>query len=299
MEEYALGQNETPDGRSVLTFSADDQQVMDKCAAQLKVLAIEGRLLSASGAGVSLLSVQANAGSLLASSDALDAVVDSPWASDACSDIAHSYLTAHLAHPEMAKSDFCPMYQRDFAQLRNPAVMASQHAQAAASPQHTDASKPRARGTQNLVQKSHAKAEALAAERVVEEQSASAFLRDAALSSAQNVEAVAYELRLGGDSNFQSGTTAAATDQTAPKPVAPKPALRPKVQAASSPLVHHAAQPARVVPARSISAAPVASLPSTSTAVHAQALPAADDADQGDSGENDSGADFWREMLSG
>merc|ERR1719160_2153022 len=58
-EEYMLGDNETPRGSQVLTFNAADQAEIEKCSSQMKVMAIESRLLSSTG-HLGLLSVKAS-----------------------------------------------------------------------------------------------------------------------------------------------------------------------------------------------------------------------------------------------
>jgi hypothetical protein len=127
-EEYALGAHETPDGAKVLTFNAADQGQVRKCAAQLKVLAIQFNVLSAlpSAAtpkdGVSLIST----GESLASADEAQALIDSPWAADACDDIAHGYLTARLAHPGLPPADYCPLYSKDLQAMHAPVAPAEQ-----------------------------------------------------------------------------------------------------------------------------------------------------------------------------
>jgi hypothetical protein len=113
--EYALGAHETADGGKVLTFNAADQGQVRKCAAQLKVLAIQSGVLRGSPStgdankGPALIAT----GMYLNTADDAEALMDSPWAEDACSDIAHGFLTTRLAHPGFAVPDFCPLYARD------------------------------------------------------------------------------------------------------------------------------------------------------------------------------------------
>jgi len=112
--EYALGDHETEEGSQVLTFNADDQGQIRKCAARLKVLAIQSGILGGSSAGdvkkpTSLIAI----GMSLSSAEDAEAVMDSPWATDACEDIAHGFLTARLAHPGLGVPDYCPLYARD------------------------------------------------------------------------------------------------------------------------------------------------------------------------------------------
>jgi hypothetical protein len=129
-EEYALGGQETPEGTKVLTFNAQDQGQIRKCAAQLKVLAIQtGVPPSAPDSGMA----QKGASFIeLSSADDAEALMDSPWAADACSDIAHGYLTARLAHPGLEVAEFCPLYAHDLHAMRSgvlPAERAKQEIQ--------------------------------------------------------------------------------------------------------------------------------------------------------------------------
>jgi len=123
LEEFALGDDETPDGTKVLTFNAEDQAQLRKCSAELKVLAVRtGAIVADASTGrVSLLETEDSfsAGYALTSetADAVEALVDSPWSYDACADMAHSFLTAHLAHPDLKSADFCPLYANDLRQM--------------------------------------------------------------------------------------------------------------------------------------------------------------------------------------
>lgn len=114
-EEYALGARETAEGTKVLTFNAADQAQIHKCAAQLKVLAIQSGVLGGSQAADSAEKGTAfiETGISLGSADDAEALMDSPWAADACGDVAHGFLTARLAHPGMEVTEFCPLYARD------------------------------------------------------------------------------------------------------------------------------------------------------------------------------------------
>lgn len=118
-EEYALGSRETGDGTKVLTFNSDDQGQIRKCAAQLKVLAIQSGILGGSAEKASALIS-------LSSADDAEEVMDSPWAADACGDIAHGYLTARLAHPGLEVADFCPLYAKDLHAMHSSLPAAAQ-----------------------------------------------------------------------------------------------------------------------------------------------------------------------------
>jgi len=117
-EEYALGDKETAEGTKVLTFNAADQGQIRKCAAQLKVLAIQSGVLGGAQAKPVAALLQTEQGMSLGSADTAEALMDSPWAADACGDIAHGYLTARLAHPGLAVPEFCPLYAKDLQAMR-------------------------------------------------------------------------------------------------------------------------------------------------------------------------------------
>jgi hypothetical protein len=116
-EEYVLGTGETPDGTKVLTFNPTDQEQVHKCAAQLKVLAIQVGI-GGGGKKSALVSTGTSVTSSLQDAEDAEAIMDSPWAVDVCSDIAHGYLTARLAHPGLEVTDFCPLYARDVQAMR-------------------------------------------------------------------------------------------------------------------------------------------------------------------------------------
>lgn len=113
-EENSFGKSETARSAKVLTFNAADQGQIRKCAAQLKFLAIQSGIrgdvpVAAVGTQASLVAT----GTSLSSADDAEAIMDSPWAADACSDIAYGYLTTHLASPSMGATDYCPLYARN------------------------------------------------------------------------------------------------------------------------------------------------------------------------------------------
>jgi len=123
-EDYALGASETPEASKVLTFNAADQAQIRGCAAQMKVLAIQSGILGSSGKKQAAL---VTTGASLTSADDAEAIMDSPWAADACGDIAHGYLTAHLARPSLAVAEYCPLYARDL-QAMHIALAPAEHA---------------------------------------------------------------------------------------------------------------------------------------------------------------------------
>jgi len=134
-EEYALGDHETAEGTKVLTFNAADQGQIRKCAAQLKVLAIQSGIIgntASSGPAKKTAFLEVSTGMSLSSADDAEALMDSPWAADACADVAHGYLTAHLAHPGFEAAEFCPLYARDLQAMHSalpPAERAKQDIQ--------------------------------------------------------------------------------------------------------------------------------------------------------------------------
>lgn len=132
-EEYALGDHETAEGTKILTFNAADQGQIRKCAAQLKVLAIQSGIIengASTGTAKKTAFLEISTGMSLA--DDAEALMDSPWAADACGDVAHGYLTAHLAHPGLEVAEFCPLYARDLQAMHSglpPAERAKQEMQ--------------------------------------------------------------------------------------------------------------------------------------------------------------------------
>jgi hypothetical protein len=60
-----------------------------------------------------------------------ETIMESPWAADACSDIAHGFLTAHLEHPGLRVQDFCPLYARDLQAMHSAKPTAHQIAERA------------------------------------------------------------------------------------------------------------------------------------------------------------------------
>jgi hypothetical protein len=115
----------------VLTFNAADQAGIRRCSAQLKVLGIEAGLLhpamggSSGEEGMSLISLSSSddaaMGAALSSADdgALEALVEHPWARDACGDLAHGYLTAKIREPSTTPAEYCPRYSRDLRAIRS------------------------------------------------------------------------------------------------------------------------------------------------------------------------------------
>jgi hypothetical protein len=302
-EEFALGDAETKAASLVLTFNAEDQAQIGKCATNLKVLAIRSKVLgvqslSESHHTISAISIAERAESELQNTEAMAALIDSPWARDACTDIAHGYLVAHLAHPSLTKEAFCPMYAKDLNRMRT--VLATETPKKAAKP----AAKPvvkvdaaaeaakrkaadkaqalkqlRSRQAAELAAKAKAaeqkkKAEqAQLAKRKSElsdaKQSGSMFLRDMAAANLQNADAAEFELKHpdGDDLWSQFG-------QPAPK----KQVAVQRIIAKPQPV--HEAKPAAKAPAAKVAVAPAhaALLP---VAVSAPAVNTQADADSG------------------
>lgn len=105
-------------GAEVLTLNAADQAAIGRCAAHLKAIA-RGAGLLASEQGVSTPS-------------GFTELIESPWAWDACSDIAHGFLTARLAEErKKEESDpapsFCAAYTRNLRALRSGPPERKQH----------------------------------------------------------------------------------------------------------------------------------------------------------------------------
>lgn len=320
-EEYTLGENETPRGSQVLTFNAADQAGIEKCGSQMKVMAIESRLLSSAN-HLDLLSVKASiedsTTKILGSSEVLQAVVDGPWATDACNDIAHGFLTARLAHPEVKKKDFCLMYKHDLEQLRG-AKKVPHARQAAVQPQtrktklpsdaqHAaeDLAKLKKRGAKKVLEK-HQKA----ADVAEATHASSSFLRDAALSNVQNAGAVDWELghpaagagddlwsqvRAASAGQADAGVVAATSLGAAPprrEQQQPAHQERPKEQAKAPVKLGTAPQPpARQEQPKAQAAKPVAALVGSKTSTEQGVATEADD-----DASNEGGAEFWQEMF--
>jgi hypothetical protein len=132
-EESMIGGVETPDGSKVLTFNAVDQGQIKKCAAQLKVLAIQSGIPGSTSQkkASGLVSTAVAVGSSLEAAEDAETIMESPWAADACNDIAHGYLTARLEHPGLRVQDFCPLYARDIQAMRTAKPTAKQIAERA------------------------------------------------------------------------------------------------------------------------------------------------------------------------
>merc|ERR1719161_2287387 len=93
-------------------------------------------------------------------SEGISALIDSPWARDACADIAHGYLVAHLAHPDLTKESFCPMYAEDLNRMRS--VLTAETIRASKMPAKADSATVASELADELVKKKAAeKAQAL------------------------------------------------------------------------------------------------------------------------------------------
>eukprot|EP00929_Paragymnodinium_shiwhaense_P068043 TRINITY_DN341_c4_g1_i1.p1 TRINITY_DN341_c4_g1~~TRINITY_DN341_c4_g1_i1.p1 ORF type:complete len:685 (-),score=255.92 TRINITY_DN341_c4_g1_i1:95-2149(-) len=122
-------------GLAVLTFNGGDQSRIRRCATQLKVIGIDTGLLHSSAAAqgregaFSQLDTAASEDAALgaalgaADSNTLEALVESPWARDACIDLARGYLTARLALAKesvvLTPPQFCPRYARDLQSMKS------------------------------------------------------------------------------------------------------------------------------------------------------------------------------------
>jgi len=158
----------------------------------------------------------------------LEALIDSPWARDACNDVAHGYLTAKLAHPDLKTSQFCTLYSKDISQMHDDdvkkAITAKSDKAELKRKQADKLKRKTAEATAALAAKAKKEAEAqkikeeearaaqveaaeiLAAKmRAAEEKkkedeikqaqsSSSGFLHDAALANIKNAGAVDFEL---------------------------------------------------------------------------------------------------------
>lgn len=139
MEESAFGTKETPVGTQVLTFNAHDHSEIRNCAANMKVIAIEVGMLKKGAVQEDIAkpsdsvkeAITKGAASMLESADQSQALIDSPWAADACSDMAHSYLATRIAHPDTKTTDFCPWYAKDLQSMLGGSVEASPQTQVA------------------------------------------------------------------------------------------------------------------------------------------------------------------------
>jgi len=260
-EEYALGDAETKAASLVLTFNAEDQAQVGKCATNLKVLAIRSKVLGVQSAAeghhrVSALSIAERAETELQNTEAMAALIDSPWARDACADIAHGFLVAHLAHPDLKKESFCPMYAKDLKRMRSVVAVASEvptkpaqspppakvdaAAVAAEAAKRKAAEKAqalkqlRSRQAAELAAKAKAAAEKKKLEQQQQQrkaeladaqQSGSMFLRDMAAASANNADAAEFELKHpDGDDLWSQFSQPAPTKQVIAQPVYAKPA---------------------------------------------------------------------------
>eukprot|EP00927_Polykrikos_kofoidii_P077156 TRINITY_DN7412_c0_g3_i2.p1 TRINITY_DN7412_c0_g3~~TRINITY_DN7412_c0_g3_i2.p1 ORF type:complete len:564 (+),score=98.44 TRINITY_DN7412_c0_g3_i2:58-1692(+) len=135
-DQEILGQGPDSDWRrasAVLTFNAADQAGIQRCSGQLKALGIASgafrpstaQNLRGQQAQLSLsefsttVDTDAFDETALADAAALETFVESPWARDACGDLARGYLTARLEHPDSTlPAQFCPRYAQDLRDMR-------------------------------------------------------------------------------------------------------------------------------------------------------------------------------------
>jgi len=124
------------DAAQVFTFNAPDQAHLGRCAVQFKVLALETGMMAlpskettpalvdesgvtADGADFAEATGVNRLGRLGADEGAdLEVLVESPWARDACADIARGFLTARLAEKTTSPAEFCQRYSTDLRQMR-------------------------------------------------------------------------------------------------------------------------------------------------------------------------------------
>jgi len=263
-EEFALGDAETRAASLVLTFNAGDQSQIAKCSTNLKVLAIRSKVLGVQSNAeghhqMSALSIAERAESELQNTEAMSELIDSPWARDACADLAHGYLVAHLAHPDLTKEAFCPMYAKDLNRMKSVIVTESKPATKMPVPANTaiadskladDIAKKKAvdfkaqalkqlRSRQaaelaakakaaeekkKLEQQEQQKRQQQKAEIADAEQSGSMFLRDMAKANAKNADAAEFELKHpDGDSFWSQFSQPASKKQVAVQRVTAKP----------------------------------------------------------------------------
>jgi len=259
-EEFALGDAETKAASLVLTFNAEDQSQIGKCATNLKVLAIRSKVLGVQSLAeghhaMSALSIAERAETELQNTEAMGALIDSPWARDACTDLAHGYLVAHLAHPELMKESFCPMYAKDLNRMTSVVAVQNAPAPVTKTPAKVDKAavaaklaeelakrkadekvqalkQLRSRQSEALAAKAKAALEkkkqaAAAAEQKKEkaelsdaQQSGSMFLKDMAAANAKNADAAEFELKHNdGDSFWNQFSQPAPAKQVVVKPV--------------------------------------------------------------------------------
>jgi len=229
-EEFALGDAETKAASLVLTFNAEDQSQIGKCSTKLKVLAIRSKVLGVQNSKeghhtMSALSIAERAEIELQNTEGISALIDSPWARDACADIAHGYLVAHLAHPDLTKESFCPMYAEDLNRMRS--VLTAETIRASKMPAKADSATVASELADELVKKKAAekaqalkqlrsrqaaelaaKAKAAEEKKKLEQQqkqqkseladaeaSGSMFLKDMAVANAKNADAAEFELK--------------------------------------------------------------------------------------------------------
>jgi len=260
-EEFALGDAETKAASLVLTFNAEDQSQIAKCSTNLKVLAIRSKVLGVQSVAeghrtISALSIAERAESELQNTETMSTLIDSPWARDACADLAHGYLVAHLAHPDVTKEAFCPMYAKDLSRMQsvvteskpviktplpvNTAAVTSQLSDELAKKKAADfkaqaLKQLRSRQAAELAAKAKAAEEKKKLEQKQQQQrqkaelsdaekSGSMFLRDMAMANSKNADAAEFELKHpDGDSFWSQFSQPAAKKQVVAPSVAAKP----------------------------------------------------------------------------
>jgi len=108
----ALTKPAVDSGVEVLTFNAADQSNIGRCASRLEDVAGKLGILS-------LLSMKSDtADDKAAAQKAQQTFIKSPWAFDACSDVAHAFLTMELAHPGTRPRQFCQLYTKKLQTMK-------------------------------------------------------------------------------------------------------------------------------------------------------------------------------------
>jgi len=123
----ALKKPAVESGVAVLTFNGADQSTIGGCATRLEGIAGKAGILSM------LSMTKSDTGDDdTAAKKIQQAYVKSPWAFDACSDIAHAFLTMELANPGTKPPQFCQLYTKTLQRMKGASNNADvEHSQAA------------------------------------------------------------------------------------------------------------------------------------------------------------------------
>jgi len=109
----ALTRPAVESGVEVLTFNGADQSNIGRCASRLEGIAGKSGILS-----MLSMTKSETADYEIAAKKVQQALIKSPWASDACSDIAHAYLTMELEHPGTKPPQFCQLYTKKLQTMK-------------------------------------------------------------------------------------------------------------------------------------------------------------------------------------